>query len=271
VRARLTKCDALCSRLKRHVSFMRDEEISDARGQVVALAKAMLAGHLPCIEGVYQICRLRSRIEGIAHRDSDFDAFGVIESETDALPLQAQRHLWSKLSLTVRAQEPMPSFVHIADERDAAAIWRSGLKIPRARLRSSQSDTPVGVFAMPVFPHFLLSHQWVRELKRRGHRTAIGVYFKVPAQEGVWAGFYNQPKQQMTAGHATSALRGMQDFGFEVIIPRSISAGDITSVRILPQKLGWRFFPDAHRRGIFCGCELLHAGRDSITQDPRAL
>jgi hypothetical protein len=154
----------------------------------------------------------------------------------------------------------MPSFVHIADERDAVAIRRSGLKVPRARLRSSQSGNPVGVFALPVVPNFLLSHQWVRELKRRGHRTAVGVYFKVPAQEAVWAGLYNQPKQHMTAGRATSALRGIQDFGFEVIIPRSISARDITSVRTLPQKLGWRFFPDAHRRGIFCGCEYCMRG-----------
>lgn len=154
----------------------------------------------------------------------------------------------------------MPSFVHIADERDGAAILHSGLKLPRMRLRSLRSDHPVGVFALPVVPNFLLSHQWVRELKRRGHRTAVGVYFRVPAPEAVWAGLYNQPKQQMTAGEAASVLRGMQGFGFEVIIPRSISARDITSVRALPQKLGWRFFPDAHRRGIFCGCEYCMRG-----------
>lgn len=154
----------------------------------------------------------------------------------------------------------MPSFVHIADERDAAAIQRSGLKVSRTRLRSSQSDRPAGVFALPVVPNFLMCHQWVRELKRRGHRTAVGVYFKIPAHEVVWAGLYNQPKQQMTAGQAASALRGMQDFGFEVIIPHSISPRDITSVRALPQKLGWRFFPDAHRRGIFCGCEYCMRG-----------
>lgn len=154
----------------------------------------------------------------------------------------------------------MPSFVHIADERDGAAILRSGLKVPRMRLRSSRPDNPVGVFALPVVQNFLLSHQWVRELKRRGHRTAVGVYFRVSAPEAVWAGLYNQPKQQMTAGEAVSLLRGMQEFGFEVIIPRSISPRDITSVRALPQKLGWRFFPDAHRRGIFCGCEYCMRG-----------
>lgn len=104
----------------------------------------------------------------------------------------------------------MPSFVHIADERDAAAIRRSGLKVPKARLRSSQSGTPVGVFALPVVPNFLLSHQWVRELKRRGHRTAVGVYFKVPAQDAVWAGLYNSPKLQMTAAQPLAATYGTQ-------------------------------------------------------------
>jgi hypothetical protein len=154
----------------------------------------------------------------------------------------------------------MPTFVHIADERYAAAIRRNGLKVPRMRLQSSQPDHPVGVFALPVVPNFLLSHQWVRELKRRGHRSAVGVYFRVSAPEAVWAGLYNQPKQNMTAGEAASVLLGMDDFGFEVIIPRSISARDITSVRALPQKLGWRYFPDAHRRGIFCGCEYCMRG-----------
>ena len=117
-----------------------------------------------------------------------------------------------------------------------------------------------GVFALPVVQSFLLSHQWVRELKRRGHRTAVGVYFKLPTTERVWAGLYNKPKQEMTAGEAAAALRGMQKFGFEVIIPRSITAASITSVRMLPQKLGWRYYPDAHVRGIFCGCEYCMRG-----------
>ena len=154
----------------------------------------------------------------------------------------------------------MPSFVHIADERDSAAILRSGLKVPRSRLRLSRPGSPVGVFALPVVPSFLLSHQWVRELKRRGHTTAVGVYFTVPSKESVWAGLYNQPKQRMSAAEAASLLRGMQEFGFEVIIPRSIAPRDIKSVRALPQKLGWRFYPDAHRRGIFCGCEYCMRG-----------
>ena len=78
---------------------MRAKDKHDPRTQVVALAKAMLAGELPYLEGAYQICRLRGRIEGLADRDQDFDAFILIESETDHLPLQAPRHLWSDRAL----------------------------------------------------------------------------------------------------------------------------------------------------------------------------
>lgn len=154
----------------------------------------------------------------------------------------------------------MPSFVHIADERNAASILRTGLKLRKVPATSFEEERPVGIFALPVVPNFLLSHQWVRELKRRGYRTAIGVYFKLPASEEVWAGLYNQPKRRMTAAQATSELRGMHEFGFEVIIPRGISPKGIMYTRVLPQNLGWRYFPDAHKRGIFCGCEYCMRG-----------
>jgi hypothetical protein len=78
---------------------MRANDKPDPRTELVALAKAMLAGELPYAEGAYQICRLRGRIEGLADQDQDFDAFMLIESETDHLPLQAQRHLWSDRAL----------------------------------------------------------------------------------------------------------------------------------------------------------------------------
>ena len=152
----------------------------------------------------------------------------------------------------------MTSFVHIADERDAASIRRTGLKLASGQIRP---DRPWGVFALPVVANFLLSHQWVRELKRRGHRTAVGVYFKLDTAELVWAGLYNEPKKQMTAGQAAAVLRAVQSFGFEVIVPHGIGARSITAVRQLPQKLGWRYFPNAHIRGIFCGCQYCVGGQ----------
>src|ERR1051326_4315373 len=112
----------------------------------------------------------------------------------------------------------MPRFVHIADERDSAAIRRAGLKLPRSAARPSSGDLPPrGVFALPVTPNFLVSHQWVRELKRRGFRVAVGVYFRVPADELVWAGKYNEAKVRMSAAKAAAQLWREETLGFEVI------------------------------------------------------
>lgn len=55
-----------------------------------------------------------------------------------------------------------------------------------------------GVFALPVTANFLISHQWVREIKRRGFRSAVGVYFQrqLPAHESEadprWSSCYCQ-------------------------------------------------------------------------------
>ena len=170
----------------------------------------------------------------------------------------------------------MPHFVHIADERDSAATRRTGLKLPRPAVKPSAGQVPQGVFALPVTPNFVVSHQWVRELKRRGYRVAVGVYFRVSAEEPVWAGKYNEAKVQMSAGQAAAQLWREQTLGFEVILPRSVSASDIESIKALPQKLGWRYFPEAHERGIFCGCECCQRGsiksrRIRLAYEQRAL
>jgi hypothetical protein len=146
----------------------------------------------------------------------------------------------------------MTTFVHIADQRHAAAIRRGGLRLPR--MPAGIEAGRWGVFALPVVPNFLVSHQWVRELKRRGFREAVGVYFRVPDGETVQAGRYNAPKEAMPAAEAAARLREQGTLGYEVIIPRSISATEVEAIRRLPQKLGWRYFPGAHERGVFCWC-----------------
>ncbi|MFL9999281.1 DUF2489 domain-containing protein, partial [Paraburkholderia sediminicola] len=64
------------------------------RHGLVRLAHAMLDGNLSFSEGAVQILAVKSRLSGIADRDPDFDAFLVIMSETDHLPLESQRPLW---------------------------------------------------------------------------------------------------------------------------------------------------------------------------------
>jgi hypothetical protein len=155
----------------------------------------------------------------------------------------------------------MTTFVHIADARNAKAIQRSGLLLSRLLHGFVESDIrKAGVFALPLVENFVISHQWVRELKRRGFRQAVGVYFRVPDAEIVWAGAYNQPKQSVTAATAAAMLRESGAMGFEVVIPRSITAAEVRYVRALPQVLGWRYFPEAKGRPPFCGCAYCQRG-----------
>ena len=77
----------------------------EARRQAVTLATEMLAGRLSYFEGASQMCALRSEVGGLGDRDSDFDAFVVIESETDYLPLEEQRARWSPSALERLAPE----------------------------------------------------------------------------------------------------------------------------------------------------------------------
>jgi hypothetical protein len=83
----------------------RNEIEAEACRQVVTLARSMLAGELSFIEGAVQVASLRTRIGGLPDRDNDFDAFVLISSETDHLPLQAQRHLWSERALAAVAPD----------------------------------------------------------------------------------------------------------------------------------------------------------------------
>ena len=56
----------------------------------------------------------------------------------------------------------MVSFIHIADKNDEQAILRNGIKALKRRAGIR------GVYATPVVPNFVTTHQWSRELKRRG-------------------------------------------------------------------------------------------------------
>jgi hypothetical protein len=155
----------------------------------------------------------------------------------------------------------MVTFVHIADSCDVKSIRRNGLKLPKKRVRLSENDCfKYGVFALPVTQNFIISHQWLRKLKRRGFRTAVGIYFRISDSEAVWAGKYNEKKEELTAAKAAQVLMKEEILGYEVVIPRSIKACEIISIRHLPQVLGWRHFPNAHGKPPFCGCSYCQRG-----------
>lgn len=140
----------------------------------------------------------------------------------------------------------MPTLVHLADEREAAAIKRNGIKIGKYGS---------GVFCMPVMQNFYVSHQWLRELKRRGVKTFVGVYFKLDSKTKVFAGKYNDKHKHIELGQAIEEISELEDpLGYEIIIDRKIEAKEITAIKSLPQNIGWRYKPGSKGTRP-CSCE----------------
>jgi hypothetical protein len=147
----------------------------------------------------------------------------------------------------------MALFVHLAPETQSASIRRSGIK-PRRVLDDDGKVAQRIVFAMPVTSDFYISHQWLRELKRRGARTLVGVYFRLPDDQPVSVGHYGRNHLETTASEAAGLLIHLQSAeGYEVLIPRKVQAKEIHDIRPLPQVLGWRYYPNAHGHAP-CGC-----------------
>jgi hypothetical protein len=136
----------------------------------------------------------------------------------------------------------MAMFVHLAPESKAKSILRSGLRLPR-----KAAGRPRAVYALPVTRNYVLSHQWLRELKRSGQRTFVAVHFRLPDDEPVEVGHYGRPHLAMTAAEAAALVMKAPDAeGYEVRIPRAVSAREIHAIRAVRQVLGWRYFPGAH-------------------------
>ena len=133
-------------------------------------------------------------------------------------------------------------FVHLAAESALARIRRYGIR----RSRRGRGDVPRGLYAVPVTRNFFVSHQWLRELKRKGVGPIGGVYFRIGDDERVWVGNYGQAHREMTAAQAVSEFQAAEDReGWEVVIARRVEADEIHRIRLLPQVLGWRFSPGA--------------------------
>ncbi|MEZ6141482.1 MAG: hypothetical protein R3B84_12995 [Zavarzinella sp.] len=153
----------------------------------------------------------------------------------------------------------MAIFVHLAPENKSDAIRRSGIK-PRRLKHPLEEGYDRIVFAMPVTDNFYVSHQWLRELKRKGQRTIVGVYFRIPDDEMVLVGHYRHHHELFTAVEAIGLVfNADQAEGFEVIIPRKINEDEIHKISALPQILGWRYYPEAKGKKP-CGCDFCTKG-----------
>ncbi len=135
--------------------------------------------------------------------------------------------------------------MHLAPARAVRRIERSGLS---ARSRGWFGDR--GIYCMPVLASFDLTHQWVRELRRRHPGPLAAVHLRVPDDEPVTVGRYGTEPQRVTAAEAVAAVRGLADpRGYEVFVPRA----QVVRVRSVPQGVGWRYMPNAHGRRP-CAC-----------------
>lgn len=150
----------------------------------------------------------------------------------------------------------MVTFIHIADQNDERAIVRNGIKAFRRR----SGDR--GVYAVPVVPNYATTHQWSRELKRRGTRTLICVQFRIADDESVMVGKYSGEKMEMTASEALSTVMIHTDpRGLEVVIPRKIAPREISHTYPAPRLTGWRYYPDAKGESLFATANGAIAGR----------
>lgn len=162
-------------------------------------------------------------------------------------------NILNTLARPFQATATMALFIHLASEKDCTSIRRSGIKAQRVRTVLLEGYERV-VYAMPVTMDFYVSHQWLRELKRDGQRIMVGIYFRIPDIQKVLVGHYHQSHTEMTASEAVGTIFNTgQAEGFEVIIPRKIRPQEIHRVKVLPQVLGWRYYPEAKGRKP-CGC-----------------
>lgn len=152
----------------------------------------------------------------------------------------------------------MPQFIHLADDREISLIRKNGIKAHEIQGRIEK-----GVFATPVLPNYYLSHQWLRELKRRGIRTISAVQFRVDDDVLVLVGRYNETHIDVTAAEAVRIfMEHTTGLGLEIVLPSSVSSKAITRTYTPDQISGWRYYPESHSDGRKpCGCSYCQLGQ----------
>jgi hypothetical protein len=133
----------------------------------------------------------------------------------------------------------MAQFIHLAAESHRRSIRQSGIKVSRTR-------SLAGVYAFPQTENFVVSHLWMRELKRLRGRPMIAVRFRIADSERVLIGKFNAEHIEVSASEAVGIAHAHEDpLGLEVVIPRSVRAGEVKSFYVPPKAVGWRYYPAA--------------------------
>ena len=149
----------------------------------------------------------------------------------------------------------MAQFIHLTDERLSRSIERGGIK-PGEVWDSVEKY----VFATPALDDFMVSHQWLRELKRRGIRTIAAVQFRIPDDEPVLVGSFGKEPVSTSAAGAFQVFRQHNSgMGLQVMIPRKVQPGELMRMYVPTQLVGWRYYPEAKGKKP-CGCPACQRG-----------
>ena len=92
--------------------------------RIAATARAVLQDRLSLLEGARQLWALGNSLLGDAWPDPDFRLFGVIDSDTDDLPVGSGRANWSANALARKD----------ADVAEAKAFYREDVRAACQRL-----------------------------------------------------------------------------------------------------------------------------------------
>lgn len=84
---------------------MSDQDLLDARREVVESATAILDGRLGVLEGCKQLSTIGLRLLTDRFDDADFSLFDAIASESDNLPTGSERQYWSAEELAQADRE----------------------------------------------------------------------------------------------------------------------------------------------------------------------
>jgi len=149
----------------------------------------------------------------------------------------------------------MPQLIHLTDERLLKRLGKSGIRTTTWGTRTRC------VYATPVLRDIQVSHQWLRELKSKGIRTIGVVQFRIPDEEEVLVGRYNEEPLTVTAAQAVKVfMKHATGLGLQILVLRRIEAKEIMRTYVPTQIIGWRYHPEAHGKPPFCGCDYCQRG-----------
>ncbi|GAA4871100.1 hypothetical protein GCM10023332_24440 [Luteimonas vadosa] len=98
-----------------------EEYVSSCRERAADIARGILDGTVPLLEGCHALASLHAALE-VPERDSDFETFVVISSECDSLPIGAARFKWAPDALA-----------KLEPEIQSAIAWATPLALPACR------------------------------------------------------------------------------------------------------------------------------------------